>query len=65
MAQNPCATTQGRYQGLVEKVQDFMENKDFSLSASVYTEVTDVEAEINGFITYDRQASLTLLLTLK
>jgi len=26
-----------------------------ALSASIYTQVTDVEAEVNGFITYDRQ----------
>ena len=26
-----------------------------ALSGSVYTQVTDVEAEVNGFITYDRQ----------
>ena len=25
------------------------------LSASVYTEITDVEGEVNGFLTYDRQ----------
>ena len=28
---------------------------EFSLSAAVYTELTDVEAEINGMLTYDRQ----------
>ena len=28
---------------------------DFSLSAAVYTELTDVEAEINGQLTYDRR----------
>lgn len=28
---------------------------EFSLSAAVYTELTDVEAEVNGMLTYDRQ----------
>ena len=41
--------------GLVEKVGALMVDPKFGLSASVYTELTDCEAEINGFITYDRQ----------
>ena len=27
------------------------------LSASVYTQITDVEGELNGFLTYDRQVA--------
>lgn len=32
-----------------------MISPEFSLSAAVYTELTDVEAEVNGMLTYDRQ----------
>ena len=32
-----------------------MVNPEFTLSAAVYTELTDVEAEVNGQVTYDRQ----------
>ncbi len=38
---------QVRYLGLVERLKQLM-----------YTELTDVEAEINGLMTYDRQVSL-------
>ena len=37
---------------------NLMEDPRFHLSASVYTELTDVEAEINGWVTYDRMVSL-------
>jgi hypothetical protein len=42
-----------RYVGLVRGVQNLMVGK--GLSASVYTEITDLEGELNGFLTYDRQ----------
>ena len=28
---------------------------DKALTGAIYTEITDVEGELNGFITYDRQ----------
>jgi hypothetical protein len=42
-----------RYVGLVQGVQNLMVGK--GLSAAVYTELTDLEGELNGFVTYDRQ----------
>ncbi|MFC5924519.1 AbfB domain-containing protein [Micromonospora vulcania] len=42
-----------RYVGLVQGAQNLMIGK--GLSASVYTEITDLEGELNGFVTYDRQ----------
>ncbi|MFE9917986.1 AbfB domain-containing protein [Micromonospora sp. NPDC005553] len=42
-----------RYVGLVQGTQNLMLGK--GLSASIYTEITDLEGELNGFITYDRQ----------
>ncbi|MET8306763.1 AbfB domain-containing protein [Micromonospora sp. NPDC005173] len=42
-----------RYVGLVQGTQNLMLGK--GLSASVYTEITDLEGELNGFLTYDRQ----------
>jgi hypothetical protein len=29
---------------------------DAGLSAAIYTQTTDVEIEVNGFVTYDREA---------
>jgi hypothetical protein len=49
---NPTALTD-RYVGLVLGAQNLMLGR--GLSASVYTEITDVEGELNGFLTYDRQ----------
>ena len=46
---------QDRYAGLVEKIEELMVDPEFHLSAAVYTAVSDVEAEINGWVTYDRQ----------
>lgn len=40
------------YQGLLDRV---LELKKAGYSAAVYTQLTDVETEINGLITYDRQ----------
>lgn len=41
-----------RYLGLVRALGELMTHR--GLSAAVYTELTDVEAEINGWLTYDR-----------
>jgi len=41
-----------RYERFYTQVYDFMEK---GLSASVYTQITDVETETNGLITYDRK----------
>jgi hypothetical protein len=49
---NATALT-NRYVGLVDGVRNLMIGK--GLSAAVYTEITDLEGELNGFITYDRQ----------
>ena len=49
---------QVRYLGLVEKLKELMVDPVYSLNAAVYTELSDVEAEINGLITYDRQVGL-------
>ncbi|HET7733355.1 MAG TPA: glycoside hydrolase family 2 TIM barrel-domain containing protein, partial [Paludibacter sp.] len=45
--------------GLIERYADYTDRlltfkKDKGMSAAVYTEITDVESEINGFLTYDR-----------
>ncbi|MFV2114820.1 AbfB domain-containing protein [Micromonospora sp. LOL_025] len=42
-----------RYVGLVQGTRNLMLGK--GLSASVYTEITDLEGELNGFLTYDRR----------
>lgn len=54
------ATTflQERYAGLTNDIADLMVNPYYFLSAAVYTEVSDAEAEINGWVTYDRQVGL-------
>ncbi|MEO6135378.1 MAG: sugar-binding domain-containing protein [Ginsengibacter sp.] len=41
-----------RYKSLTEKLQDLIRH---GLSAAVYTQTTDVEGEVNGFMTYDRK----------
>ena len=41
------------YQTLIEK--DIISNIPKGLSAFIYTQLSDVEDELNGFITYDRQ----------
>ncbi|GIJ78655.1 Glycosyl hydrolases family 2 [Micromonospora phaseoli] len=42
-----------RYVGLVQGTQNLMIGT--GLSASVYTEITDLEGELNGFLSYDRR----------
>lgn len=46
---------QERYLGLVPKLMELIVSNETALSAAVYTELCDVEGEINGFLTYDRQ----------
>ena len=41
-----------RYQGLLQKAQGLRDDR--GTSAIVYTQLTDVEQEINGLLTYDR-----------
>ncbi len=49
---DPAALTT-RYHELITKVEGLMAN--LGLSAAVYTQLTDVETEVNGLLTYDRQ----------
>ena len=51
--QPDAATLTRRYLGLVSSVKGNMIN--LGLSAAIYTEITDVESEVNGLLTYDRQ----------
>lgn len=48
-----AAQLDNRLIGMVVDVQQLMTTR--GLSASVYTEITDVEGEYNGLLTYDRQ----------
>lgn len=48
----PQALTEAYFRLLAEEVQPLI---GLGLTAAVYTETTDVEIEINGFLTYDRQ----------
>ncbi len=41
-----------RYTGMVDRLQQLIKE---GLSAAVYTQTTDVEGEVNGFMTYDRR----------
>jgi glycosyl hydrolase family 2 len=41
------------YIGLIEKLRPMIE--EAGLSAAVYTQLTDVETEVNGIVTYDRR----------
>jgi hypothetical protein len=41
-----------RYESLTEKLAELIKA---GLSAAVYTQTTDVEGEVNGFMTYDRK----------
>lgn len=49
---------QERFVGLVDRLAELMVDPHYHLGAAVYTEVSDVEAEINGWCTYDRQVRL-------
>jgi beta-galactosidase/beta-glucuronidase len=41
-----------RYEGLINRLSELIKD---GLSAAVYTQTTDVEGEVNGFMTYDRK----------
>ncbi|MCE5187061.1 MAG: hypothetical protein LLF76_13140 [Planctomycetaceae bacterium] len=43
------------YQNYVHKFEQIVEMKSKGLSAAVYTQTTDVEGEVNGLLTYDRE----------
>ncbi|WP_374568113.1 AbfB domain-containing protein [Ideonella sp.] len=47
------ASLQSAYAGQVNRIRELANTK--GLSAVVYTEITDVEDELNGFLTYDRR----------
>lgn len=49
--------SQDRFRGLTIALANLMADKRFHLSAAVYTELSDVEAEINGWVTYDRKVT--------
>ena len=49
---------QDRYLKLVGDLEGLMLDPKLALSAAVYTEVCDVEAEINGILTYDRKVGV-------
>ena len=51
--QTDATALTSRYVGLVQGVRNLMIGK--GLSAAIYTEITDLEGELNGFLTYDRQ----------
>jgi len=53
LADSTALTT--RYVGITGKLIDLITGQ--GLSGSVYTEPTDVEEELNGFFTYDRQVA--------
>lgn len=50
--QADIAGLQARYLGLIEQLHPLMDMG--RLSAAVYTQLTDVEIEVNGILTYDR-----------
>jgi len=50
--QADAAALTNRYTGLIDQIRVRMRA---GLSAAVYTEITDVEGEVNGVFTYDRQ----------
>ncbi len=43
----------GKFEDFCYQLSDFVQNK--GLSAAVYTQITDVETELNGLLTYDRK----------
>ncbi|MEK3890810.1 FIMAH domain-containing protein [Bacillus sp. FSL K6-3431] len=42
-----------RYISLIDRIKQYKQNP--GLSAAVYTQITDVEGELNGLLTYDRK----------
>ncbi|MFE5812772.1 AbfB domain-containing protein [Streptomyces sp. NPDC056479] len=51
--QPDLAHLNNRFVGLIDAIREVRMSR--GLSASVYTEITDVENEVNGLLTYDRQ----------
>ncbi|MFJ6700609.1 AbfB domain-containing protein [Streptomyces sp. NPDC091272] len=51
--QPDAAALNNRFVGLIDSLRE--NQMPAGLSASVYTEITDVENEVNGLLTYDRQ----------
>ncbi|GIH97060.1 AbfB domain-containing protein [Planobispora siamensis] len=51
--QTSAAQLNDRYTGMVRDLQELVVKK--GLSGSVYTEITDLEGEYNGLMTYDRR----------
>ncbi|GHF44011.1 glycoside hydrolase [Deinococcus metalli] len=51
--QDTAADLNRRYLGLIGSLRPMIANA--GLSAAIYTEITDVEGEVNGLLTYDRQ----------
>jgi hypothetical protein len=50
---NDAATLTSAYEDLVSKLSPLIDEK--GLSAAIYTQTTDVEVEVNGLMTYDRE----------
>lgn len=50
--QSDATALTNQYVVLIARVRDLME--DSGLNAAVYTQLTDVETEVNGLLTYDR-----------
>jgi beta-galactosidase/beta-glucuronidase len=48
-----AASLTSAYEGLISKLLPLIDEK--GLSAAVYTQTTDVEVEVNGLMTYDRE----------
>ncbi|MET9496250.1 AbfB domain-containing protein [Streptomyces sp. NPDC006552] len=53
--QADTAHLNNRFVGLIDALR--LQQMPAGLSASVYTEITDVENEVNGLLTYDRQVT--------
>jgi hypothetical protein len=51
-----------RYNSLIDRLEELIQK---GLSAAVYTQTTDVEGEVNGFMTYDRKVMKMTLDKLK
>ena len=46
---------QNETESIIGNLVPYMINPTWALSMAVFTELTDVEMEINGILTYDRQ----------
>ena len=45
---------QARFVGVQQALVQYIINPQWALAAAIFTELTDVESEVNGFMTYDR-----------